>query len=80
MWTKNIKTNTNSTKCAILTVLLKLGVNSRDTENIGEQVKKQTKNINKTDPRLKTGVGLKQGAHEGQTVPPIDNLVRDSGK
>jgi hypothetical protein len=55
-------------------------VNSRDTENIGEQVKKQTKNINKTDPRLKTGVGLKQGAHEGQTVPPIDNLVRDSGK
>jgi hypothetical protein len=40
-------------------------VNSRDTENIDEQVKKQTKNINNTDPTSKTGEGLKQGAHEG---------------
>jgi hypothetical protein len=35
------------------------------TENIDEQVNKQTKNINKTDPTSKTGVGLKQSAHEG---------------
>jgi hypothetical protein len=40
-------------------------INSRDTENIGEQVKKQTKNTNNTDPISKTGEGLKQGVREG---------------
>ena len=78
---KNVKTNTNSTKCTTLTILLRngedlkihkqhwrthqeqakninntdpiinwRGMNSRDTDNIGEQFKKQTKYMSNTDP------------------------------
>jgi hypothetical protein len=40
-------------------------INSRDTENIGEQVKKQTKTMSNTDHTSKTVVVLKQSAREG---------------